>query len=199
MSGQNLVLRDISDVDMSGTEEDESILKFDADTHKLVLRAPDKVYTALLTEVSPTTLTSGTLVVGMRYTITTMESGDDFTNVGAAANESDVVFIATGTTPAVWTEGSELDSDGAPIATVLENTLGGEVVWSYTEGVYTGTLDGAFTVGKTVIHVAASTTATALVAADSPSADTVRVLTFDSGVAADDILDSTALFIKVFP
>ncbi len=42
----------------------------------------------------------------------------------------------------------------APTATVLENTLGGTVVWSYTSvGNYTGTLSGAFTVSKTGVTI----------------------------------------------
>ncbi len=37
----------------------------------------------------------------------------------------------------------------APTATVLENTLGGTVVWTYSnEGIYVGTLAGAFPEGK---------------------------------------------------
>lgn len=40
----------------------------------------------------------------------------------------------------------------APIATVLENTLGGEVVWSYSSvGTYIATLASAFTVNKTIV------------------------------------------------
>lgn len=39
----------------------------------------------------------------------------------------------------------------APVATVLENTLGGTVVWTYSNsGIYTATLAGAFRAGKTV-------------------------------------------------
>lgn len=39
----------------------------------------------------------------------------------------------------------------APVATVLENTLGGSVVWSRVNvGFYEGTLTGAFTSGKTI-------------------------------------------------
>ena len=42
----------------------------------------------------------------------------------------------------------------APTATVLENTLGGTVVWSYTaSGVYTATLTGAFTADKTFTYL----------------------------------------------
>jgi hypothetical protein len=40
----------------------------------------------------------------------------------------------------------------APVATVLENTLGGDIVWSrFDQGYYDGTLTGAFTESKTVI------------------------------------------------
>ena len=44
----------------------------------------------------------------------------------------------------------------APVATVLENTLGGDIVWSYyTEGVCNGELLGAFTINKTDISFGA--------------------------------------------
>ena len=40
----------------------------------------------------------------------------------------------------------------APVATVLENTLGGTVVWARSEvGVYTATLADAFTANKTAV------------------------------------------------
>jgi len=43
------------------------------------------------------------------------------------------------------------DGTSAPTATVLENTLGGTVVWSYSDvGVYIATLANTFTDGKTV-------------------------------------------------
>lgn len=44
---------------------------------------------------------------------------------------------------------TQADTD-APVATVLENTLGGTVVWSYSAvGIYLATLSGAFTANKT--------------------------------------------------
>lgn len=40
----------------------------------------------------------------------------------------------------------------APTATVLQNTLGGTVIWTRdSQGTYYGTLSGAFTTGKTFI------------------------------------------------
>ena len=47
----------------------------------------------------------------------------------------------------------------APVATVLENTLGGEVVWSrYSEGVYMGELSNTFIINKTDIAFGATKT-----------------------------------------
>jgi hypothetical protein len=53
-----------------------------------------------------TTLTSGVLVAGAAYEITAYAAGDDFTNVGAASNATGVIFVATGTTPTDWTNGT---------------------------------------------------------------------------------------------
>lgn len=48
----------------------------------------------------------------------------------------------------------------APTATVLENTLGGTVVWARTSaGFYTGTLTGAFTANKTACIISSTSTA----------------------------------------
>ena len=58
------------------------------------------------------TQTSGVLVVGKQYTVTTYVAGDDFTNVGAASNASGVTFAATGTTPTAWANGSTLTALG---------------------------------------------------------------------------------------
>lgn len=51
------------------------------------------------------TQTSGKLIVGGNYTITTFVSGDHFDNVGGTDN-SGSTFTATGTTPSDWTNGS---------------------------------------------------------------------------------------------
>lgn len=51
---------------------------------------------------------SGTLVTGQLYTIVNFAAGDVFTNVGAAANATGQSFIATGTTPTTWTNGSSV-------------------------------------------------------------------------------------------
>lgn len=76
---------------------------------RLAIGQPDKAPSAgraPLAVGSP--LTSGLLVTGKRYLITSFIAGDNFTNVGAASNATAVVFTATGTTPSVWTHASSL-------------------------------------------------------------------------------------------
>ncbi len=55
------------------------------------------------------TQTSGTLLVGTTYTIILYITGDDFSNVGGT-NRTGTVFVATGTTPTVWDNQSQLQS-----------------------------------------------------------------------------------------
>ena len=52
--------------------------------------------------------TSGTLIPGRTYHIQLYNAGDDFLNVGASANAELITFVATGTTPTVWTNESVL-------------------------------------------------------------------------------------------
>jgi hypothetical protein len=54
------------------------------------------------------TQTSGVLVVGTVYTITTFVAGDNFLNVGATSNATGTQFVATGTTPTNYSNGSTL-------------------------------------------------------------------------------------------
>jgi len=76
-----------------------------------------------------TSSTSGLLVVGVEYVINTLEVGDDFANVGFTFLGTP--FTATGTTPTVWTNGTDVINVklSAPIATVLANNT--EVAFSY--------------------------------------------------------------------
>ncbi len=61
--------------------------------------------------VTGTPLTSGTLVIGKVYRITTYNANDDFVNVGGA-NEAPWEFTATGTTPTHWVHSSSLINYG---------------------------------------------------------------------------------------
>jgi len=65
------------------------------------------------------TQTSGTLVVGETYTIGTYGTGDDFSNVADVQSgnidEDGCVFIATGTTPLVWVNGTDVTNSANAI------------------------------------------------------------------------------------
>jgi hypothetical protein len=112
-----------------------------------------KVYTALLTqsgEDNQETLIDDPLIIGVTYKIGDQAGGTwDFTNVGAPNNDIDTYFVATGTTPNSWGNGTLIYNTGAPVVTVLENTIG-NIWWTYdSAGVYYGVLVGAFTDNKT--------------------------------------------------
>ena len=99
------------------------------------------VYKALISARLPeASIISGSLIKGEWYKILNAVAGDDFDNVanysvgGSSATNS--VFMATGTTPTDWSNGSELssygcpflvstDSDGevAPLTNTIEGTI----------------------------------------------------------------------------
>jgi len=120
--------------------------------------APYKVFTALLTQAGgddPSSISGTPLTVGVSYKITDANPGyvlGDFTNVGAPNNEIGTTFIATGTGPNSWGTNISLTyNTGAPLATVLENTIGN--IWfdygsvgSY--GIFSSSL---FTINKTTL------------------------------------------------
>jgi hypothetical protein len=115
------------------------------------------VYTALLTQSggddpqSYINTDNGSLVIGVTYEITNYQSGDNFTNVGAASNANGVKFVATGTTATSWSGATELNyNNGAPIVTVLENTIG-NIWFTYADvGAYYVNSDGLFTSNKSI-------------------------------------------------
>lgn len=86
----------------------------------------------------------------------------------------------------------------APVATVLENTLGGTVVWSYSGvGVYFATLSGVFTLNKTFAIVGSYGGQNGAFPVD---ADIVAVATANaSGVGENGTLANTAIEIRVYP
>ena len=68
-----------------------------------------------INDITYTTATSGSLIAGEQYKIITFVTGDDFkvssvspTIISGTINTTGCVFIATGTTPDVWTNGSTL-------------------------------------------------------------------------------------------
>jgi hypothetical protein len=118
-----------------------------------------KVYTALLTQSGgsdPIPLQTGNLTIGVTYLIYDNSPGMDFTNVGAPNNNVGTSFVATGTTPNSWGTLEGLTdiieyNNGAPVVTVLENTIGN--IWFTYDGVgiYSVNSNGLFTTNKTYL------------------------------------------------
>jgi hypothetical protein len=110
---------------------------------------PYRVYTALLTQNGGDSLNETDnipLTIGVTYMIkqNSILRGD-FTNVGAPNNNDGTYFVATGTTPNVWGQDSVFYNTGAPVVTVLENTIG-NIWFTYADiGNYIVNSDGLFT------------------------------------------------------
>jgi hypothetical protein len=120
---------------------------------------PYKVYTALLTQsggADPAILSEGDLTIGITYVIKDTEGSPDFTNVGAPNNNIGTFFVATGTTPNKWGSGLLEFDKGAPVVTVLENTIG-NIWWSYN-GVnqFEAKSNDLFTEDKTILFIQGS-------------------------------------------
>lgn len=166
---------------------------------------PYKVYTALLTQSGDGTSTqiTGPLVVGKTYEIVTFETGDDFTNVAnvvsGVINTNGCVFIATGTTPTDYSNGSELRDTSAPVATVLENTLGEQVVWEMVgNGNYITTINDSL-INNTYLSITNNMYDVDLVLQIlSPQNQSIEIATFDNGILTDGILSVTPIEIRVY-
>lgn len=78
---------------------------------------PYKVWSGLIQQIAPSTETSGTLYLGAKYTLTTFNAGDDFSNqelLSGTVNTSGSTFRCIVDTPTVWSNGSTVDQDGTP-------------------------------------------------------------------------------------
>jgi hypothetical protein len=125
-----------------------------------------KVYSALLYQNGGddvNAIDTGTLIIGKTYRFNNDSPGMDFTNVGANTTVyvNGYSFVATGTTPNSWgslenTGNATLQfNNGAPIVTVLENTLGQEITWTYIgDGSYgANSPSNTFTTDKTFVMI----------------------------------------------
>ena len=92
----------------------------------------------------------------------------------------------------------------APVATVLENTLGGTVVWSYVDiGTFSGITTGKFLNNKTYLYInSASETGNmldGLAGVSKISEDEINVITVSSGAdVSNDILNQASIEIRVY-
>jgi hypothetical protein len=91
----------------------------------------------------------------------------------------------------------------APVATVLENTLGGTIVWSYVSiGIYDGTLTGAFNSAKTGVNFnigEVTGTTSGRSGAFINTINTVRIITVNNGSAVNGDVNKATIEIRVYP
>ena len=92
----------------------------------------------------------------------------------------------------------------APVATVLENTLGGTVVWSYAStGVYVANLTGAFTINKTIVFTSNAaypvTPPHQFTGGVRSNSDSIQITSKNgSGTLTNDLISSMSLEIRVY-
>lgn len=146
------------------------------------------------------TNTLNDLVLTGTPTAPTATVGTNTTQIATTA------FVQTATSAVrpylVYTALLTQSGTGAPTATVLENTLGGTVVWSRdSAGFYKATLSGAFTNNKTFISLKPYSAYNTEVKSSRLGSNDIGVSTFNtSGTQADDIMVGVQDFeIRVYP
>lgn len=171
-----------------------------------------KVFTALLTQngvgsVSSKNSGDPLLTIGVTYQIVDNDAGSgwDFTNVGAQNNNIGTFFIATGTTPNSWGMDGQLDyNTGAPIAIVLENTIGN--VWFEYQGIgtYFAKSNGLFATDKCHYSLTLNTDLGTpngcmfSIQGQGPSSLFIQTINPTAEMALDSQLSSTPIEIRVY-
>lgn len=100
--------------------------------------------TALTAGAGGATITSGDVVIGLTYKITAVGTGIVVTNIGAADNNLNTIFVATGTTPAAWNGGSLQETRLASVETwaVAKTSADSSLAAEYVLNVTTGGTSG---------------------------------------------------------
>ena len=131
---------------------------------------------------------SGNLNLLNTPTAPTAPAGTNTTQIATTA------FVQAAKPYKVYTALLSQTGTNAPVATVLENTLGGTVVWTRNStGLYTGTLTGVFTANKTWTSITSTATGK-VTGAVSISVDAVMVATS----SLDSALSDSAIEIRVY-
>ena len=169
------------------------------------LKPKYKVFTALLTQTGPSdpqTLSSGAVTKGVTYRIDGGSNGD-FSNVGAPSNDDSTYFIAINNeTPNSYGTCALLYDLGAPVAIVLDNTIGNICFTYESAGTYPCFSDNLFIEDKTAIDID-TTGQNGLVASAFISNETLfpinmfRIFTWEGSVV-DDVLKKNRIEIRVY-
>ena len=172
-----------------------------------------RVFTATITQSGSSDnigLYSGNTTIGVTYTIIEdgpLGTGYDFTVIGAPNNDIGTIFIATGTTP-TWGIDSAVGlgyNAGAPIANVLENTIG-NIWFTYSaEGFYFIESNGLFSPSNKscVAHSGATSDdggySSFFVYSNLADTNDIRILVTDLvGLTRDNVLNNYLIEIRVY-
>jgi hypothetical protein len=163
---------------------------------------PYKVYTALVTQTGvsvPNDNTGGSLLIGRTYTIAAGSGGWDFTNVGAPNNNVGTSFVATGENPTTWGVDGQLNYDeGAPVVTVLENTIG-DIWFTYMqEGEYSINSNNLFNTTLFMQDGFISSDDGWLFGFTQENESQINLLSFSNIGSEDSLFDNTPIEIRLY-
>ena len=167
---------------------------------------PYKVYTALLTQSGEDNLrsiTGGALVKGITYHVIGAGGGnEDFSNVGLPVFYDGAWFVSTADEEPINWDGAVLEyNPGAPVVTVLENTIGNIWFTYYATGEYQCTSDNLFIADKTAIDIDAygkNGNSASLISTNTIfTTNKFSIYTYKDG-RADSILTNNRIEIRVY-
>ena len=126
------------------------------------------------------------------------------TNTTQIATTAFVQAAAAARPYKVYTALLSQSGTNAPTATVLENTLGGTVIWSYAStGVYVANLTGAFTINKTIVFTSNAaypvTPPHQFTGGVRSNSDSIQITSKNGlGTLTNDLISSMSLEIRVY-
>ena len=165
------------------------------------LKFNDKVFVGSGAPVTDDEITANTNYgIGTLYVDKT--NGTQYVRTGVNKVTGDWTQIGGGSSYLVYVALLTQTSTNAPVATVLQNTLGGTVVWTREDvGYYVGTLEGVFTVGKTWVSLTKYNTEVSVGSSGNWNVNNVEILQTDLSELNTplDGMSKTSIEIRVYP
>jgi len=170
------------------------------------IRGGYKVYTALLTQSGgdgPNYIVGDeNIYKGITYEITLNDANFDFAEFGSPNNTVGTKFVSTKDGVIATSGDVRLDyNTGAPVVTVLENTIG-NIWWAYnSNGEYFAQSDGLFTINKTFVVIGTGMEGVnngILTGAIVTTQNQINIQATASFVGIDDELSNTSFEIRVY-
>ena len=172
-----------------------------------------KVYTALLTQSGgddPQSIDSGAVTKGITYMVDGTSSDADFSNVGGPKYDgvtpiNGTYFVAINNdVPNNYSDGQLIYNTGAPVVTVLENTIGNIWFTYIQDGYYRANSIDGFTLDKTfcqgITETAEDGTGLIVITVRSNDIDTVNIYSTNpiTEVPFNGALLNTPIEIRVY-